>query len=375
MVSSALSKFDAVSESPYRSYYVISIVLLSIIGILVTKCHFKRGINKPFCAFATIIAMISIIHLLGAPIPLSKLIVDSSIFIIPILIYFYFYSVAKDIPPVLFRIAFLGSVLLFLYQYLTIYLQLTILSIKGEDATNSQAYIFMYILPLFLLSERKVIRFLSIVFTVAIVISSFKRSGSIAIILSLAVYYFVNSNGLSLKTICFFIVGAVALFFFVYYVDNSRGGILLERISNLEEDQGSGRLDVYSVTWDLIKQSDAVAMLFGHGWNSVVKDSIMDLSAHNDGLEIWYDCGLVGFVFYVSFIISLLRKTIHYMKVKTRVAAPFVFSVCVFMFNTTFAHIILYPMYFITYALCWGYMSGINVCDNENRNIGISCRH
>ena len=88
---------------------------------------------------------------------------------------------------------------------------------------------------------------------------------------------------------------------------------MFSRLDKLNQDGGSGR----AVRWEIIANtlaygSDPLQFLFGHGSGATVE---FIHHAHNDFLEIFYDYGLVAFILYVLFYISLIKDAVI-MKIK-----------------------------------------------------------
>ena len=63
---------------------------------------------------------------------------------------------------------------------------------------------------------------------------------------------------------------------------------------------GSGRDKVWKKTCEMIAESDFPYFIMGHGYNQVVQDSPLKLSAHNDFLEIIYCLRMVAYRRYVG---------------------------------------------------------------------------
>ena len=108
----------------------------------------------------------------------------------------------------------------------------------------------------------------------------------------------------------------------------------------------------------MITESGIVSLWLGHGWNMVVEDSPMYLSAHNDFLEVIYDFGLPAFFLYIYFVYKLYKSMFLLIRRRSDNAAAFAFSVITFTINSSVAHILIYPFNFIAVAAVWGYILG-----------------
>ena len=133
---------------------------------------------------------------------------------------------------------------------------------------------------------------------------------------------------------------------------------LVLRINSIADDGGSSRDSVYEVTWRMISESSLLSLCFGHGWNMVIMNSPMELSAHNDLLEVIYDFGVFVAFLYIYFVYRLYIIMFRLIKCHSENAAPFAFSVITFTVNSSIAHVLIYPFNFIAVAAVWGYILG-----------------
>ena len=103
-------------------------------------------------------------------------------------------------------------------------------------------------------------------------------------------------------------IAIAVLFVILIYVDKSMGNIISDRILNIQDDGGSGRDQVWRTTWSMISESNLEELLFGHGFNAVLKLSPLALSAHNDFLEMLFNYGIIGFVPYLLLHFQLIKQ-------------------------------------------------------------------
>ena len=144
-----------------------------------------------------------------------------------------------------------------------------------------------------------------------VIISSFKRGGLIALVMGCVAYLFVKNVLFEKKfsTLILFVILIIILFVVLVYIDNAMGNIISQRIINIQEDDGSGRIQVWETTWKMICRSDLEVLLFGHGYNAVLNDSPLKLSAHNDFLEVLYNYGIICFIPFVFLHIHLIQTS------------------------------------------------------------------
>ena len=140
----------------------------------------------------------------------------------------------------------------------------------------------------------------------------------------------------------------------VYYLSLNLQTDIVDRIRTMDEDGGSGRLDIFSAVWQGISNSSWVQWLFGHGvYQEYATDN--DFSAHNDFLEIFWDYGFVGFLVYVFMIFSLFRNRVFIKKYKPELYCPYLASIVQFLVCSFSTNMLFAPSYIALFAIFWGY--------------------
>ena len=356
--------------------YILRVILLLLVGVFSifnAKPHFVF-----FRSFSILMLSVLFFSLINHSGGIISLITESANSLLPLFMMAFFYNVATKISDKLFYICLLlFTVVILYYAYITYQVQV-IYSFLGDESRSNSLYIFLFLLPLFLLSKKQAIRVGGLLFVAVCMILSLKRGGQIAFILALLTYFLVNNYSVDKKRkrgSLFIVVLVLGVIFIVLYsgVLGSFSDDLFssletagERLGSMQEDEGSGRIDVYKTTWGMIRNSDFESLLTGHGFNRVVDDSPLDLSAHNDILEVIYDFGIIAVVIYVLFLLKLIVSLKVLVKRRSSVAAAFSFSVVVFLILSMVAHIIIYPYYLIIISAVWGYIWGKNNVEIQN---------
>lgn len=302
----------------------------------------------------------------------------------PLFAFYYFYNVGQVIKDKIFFIGIISAIILFGLGFARTY-EIQLMYSQTGDTRFSALYIFLFLLPLFMSSPNSLLRIGGMVFVAVCMIFSLKRGGFISFALALVVYYLVNTycskgkvkiNKIWWAVFSLILISVIVMTFLENYVD-----ALFERLTSVSEDEGSNRLAVYEVTWKMIINSDLISFIFGHGWDVLKKQSPLELSAHNDFLEVLYDCGLIALILYLYLVFCLYKTLFKLIHNRSEYAAPFAFSVISFTINSTIAHILIYPNNLFAMTLVWGYLLGKeNVSKktkkykklNENRNFSLS---
>lgn len=189
--------------------------------------------------------------------------------------------------------------------------------VSGRDC---MFYICMFA-PLLYHYRNYVLRTCTILLFTLLIIISAKRSLLIAILLTTCIYYarFVFEKKIPFWKKNIYITSCLCLIFiFVMNVNisevSNQGSfsIMIDRMSNMNDQSNQQRGYIYEIIFNEYINSPFLNIVFGHGCNAVAKN-IFGHPAHNDILELLYDYGLCGTLFYALFYIKatlLLLKSI-----------------------------------------------------------------
>lgn len=360
LVSSSLYKYIDNMDSKVLTYSTLFLLIMQVVS-LAKWGLVKTGYSEIFSVMVLYISIVSLSHLTSTPnVNIYKILFQLSHSLLPLGIFYFFFNVNKQIKPgyILLSITLLTGFILI--KYFETYEQVAILSTLEGEARMSTSYIFMYLLPFFLLQHNRYIKILSFVAVTLLIFTSFKRGGILCVVLGGVVYYFI---ALSIKggstPIIKILKWALFVFLFglgAYYIDQMNNGVILERFISIQEDGGSARDQVYEATWNLIQKNDIFETIFGHGWNTVQDAPPMYLSAHNDYLEVWYDCGIIAFSLFIFYVLKTFYVLRSMIKNKSPYSPVLALLMTFFIINSMVAHVFLYTWYFATYMASIGYI-------------------
>ena len=224
-----------------------------------------------------------------------------------------------------------------------------------DEAHMGTAYWILFLMPILLHTPHKWLRYAGLILVGAILFASFKRGGILAFGCGLLAYLFVKEIliGRKFTKLISFVIAIMALAIVFMVVDNALDNLFTERFMNIKDDGGSGRDQVWATTWRMIQQSEFEHLLFGHGHNSVLTNSPLRLSAHNDFLECIYDFGLFGSLFYFMLHISLIRQIFRNIRLRNPEAAIMAFTYSFFLILSLMSHVLIYP-WLAFMGLSWG---------------------
>lgn len=225
----------------------------------------------------------------------------------------------------------------------------------------SDIYFSLCLFPFVLMiSKSRKIKTLAIVGMFFAVFFSNKRTGIIAFIIAFIIYklideYVKNSyNGVWL--IKYIVLTAIVLFAFYYvgsYFDNRYDLGIFARLEKLQEDGGSGRVDIYSAIWNQYQNSSFLEKLLGHGMFAT--NRLTGFNAHNDFLEALYDYGIFAFVCIVCFYFCLIKQAIVMVTRRSPYAAAFSASIILGLFLSLFSFFLVFYTYVTGIVAFWGY--------------------
>lgn len=262
------------------------------------------------------------------------------------------------------KFTFLLMFFFLLLQYISIFREINFLSL----AHIGSAFYLLYLLPLILTFNSKLIKISATVIVVLTLFLSMKRSGVLALGISLFCFIFVRqyvNHRFNVKSFVGSLVTIMAIGFLFVYLGSRDSGRenIFERFENIEKDQGSGRLEVWEHTAALITGQNTGSLMVGNGYNAVLRDSRLQLSAHNDLLEVTYDYGLIGTMLYIAAFLSITFYTVKMILSRSRYAPSMVMSYTIFFIQSMVSHIIIY-YWASLFMLTWGYIIARNQIEN-----------
>ena len=255
--------------------------------------------------------------------------------------------------------------------YAALFTQVKLFSAGRGIPLISTAYYTLFFLPFALLSEKKVIKWGGTVLVLYTLLLSMKRTGFIAFVAGIVIYILVEyrSAPKGSKKRAFVLLGGLlaltAMYFFI--MENTRGTFsVIDRLLSTGQTSNEGREDVWPVVISMIRYSDIIALIFGHGFDTVIENSPLALSAHCDFLEVIYDYGVSGLLLYLTFYKRLWTGFIKMYRQGSELAAPMSFTFVTAFVVSLFSHLIIFPTYFLGFCLFWGLALGS--VDSEEAN-------
>ena len=277
------------------------------------------------------------------------------------LIYFLFYYICKadksgNLIKVFFNkflpLIFVGN--LFIFFLIRIFqFSVTSLGMSIEWASN-QIYYVILLLPLFFMSSKGSRKYFVLFLVLMATVLSYKRTALLSVVLVclICLYYdfLKQKRNITKNLIVLFIIASLFILSFSFF-DDYTGGIVSSRVESIQEDNGSGRLDIYQSLINAFSGLRLEQMVFGFGYNHVLTSGFAhadghNVSAHNDFLEVLFDFGIVGLFLYLIFIFRLFKTTMLCKTFNSKLYQACLASICFLLLMSMLSHLMLYPSYF-----------------------------
>lgn len=335
---------------------IVTSLILPCAGVLIKSIHQskikikKQGIGIYILCFVTISTMSSIINYKGEY-PVYNAVIVLTLFAS---VYYCLTSKMTKNKQQISNFFFGVEIIL-----ATIYLIYRFNAIDQYLFEMNTIYFIILLLPLILMNENKFVVLFGTLLIAFLTVISFKRTAFLMILVALVVYIILllNKKSISLnkKVTWGIIILSLSLIVYYLYVPFATKSeiTVFERLGSIAEDGGSGRNIIYSRVINEIKEFTIIEWLLGRGYNAVAITTKIGTSAHNDFLEIMFDYGIIALFVYCSLIIRICNITAKMFKKNYDLACIGVVAIILFMFMSSFSHLIIYPTYILYFIVFW----------------------
>ena len=273
-----------------------------------------------------------------------------------VLMVFYCVGQKYDIHDfsLIIKTTYYALIILF-YYYMTDYRS----NIGEGFFAFADIYYPLTLLPLVLLLTPPRRSYIPFIFALVGVIVSGKRGG-LVIVSVVAFWYFIfrekRNFGQSLLLISLLIVLIVISSSLIGSLDALYGTRTLQRMEEISEDGGSGRMDKWNTVLYVMSRTGAVGLMFGHGFNSSFY--LLSGRVHNDFLEVLYNFGLVAVLLYLFFYINLIKQNIKQYRVHYQYSKYLTCSISISLILSTVSYFIVEPTYIMSSMFVTGLLLG-----------------
>jgi len=343
-------------------YSVSSIVVLALDAVLgflyLLKLPKFNSLGRRILFFLSYVFIISLLFYQGSRLGMM-------LSVLPLLMFLGFKSLEDIFYSRLFYLVYFVFSLFVTYFFFELHTFMQLLG--NDDFVMNSVFSVVYLLPLMFCANTRALGKLSyfkwifLALTVVAILYSSKRSPFISVFGAMGAYYYINQIkfGNNSPTKLFQIFGVVLIAYVGLQLMFANSDLhILERLSTIQSDEGSGRIEVWGMALKVISESDFFHLLIGHGTDSLctAPGNYMGYPAHNDFLECTYDYGLVGLFLYLSVHIGIIKETKKLIKKRSVFAAPMAMSYVIFLVSSMVSHIVLYEYYLIQFCMFWAFI-------------------
>lgn len=286
----------------------------------------------------------------------------------PSIFFLFYYLFRKDIQGELLKFFISKIPFLFLILVLIFISSKFLNPVSGSQVSASNVVFYVALMsPFFFLinNERKKIILFFLGYLCVLI--SLKRSALVFYSVILIMFYYYNYGKISVKNIPkSILVVFISLLFAIsgfLFIENQTGNVITERISNISQDNGSGRFEIFDIVLDnFLDNKTFEEKFFGSGHDAVRKEGIVlengiALSSHNDYLEVLYDYGYIGLFLYVLLIINFFRISLKVKKVNQHIFYCSISALIILVIMSFASHLVIYPSYFAFLVIPWALAS------------------
>lgn len=186
-----------------------------------------------------------------------------------------------------------------------------------DDSGKNFFYYFLTPMPLLFYFIKDKARVFVFILVAIGVILSFKRSGFLIILIT-GFFLFKNlltSNSKNIKYKSLFIICTiVCIIFAIQYIGLEKFTIMQERMDNISEDKGSGRLSIMEYFFEYFQSYRIDEYLLGHGYGGFGAFFKQNNSSHNDFIEVFFSHGILGLIAIIIMAYKIIKNTVKLRK-------------------------------------------------------------
>ncbi len=354
----------------WRVVYYISLFIVFFLDVVFIVFH---GLNRrkvpTFCLMVFgFLAYETIVSFTSSTFSLPSLVLDGFTWPLTFVV-FYLYTIyaGKDVViRALKNSLVIGTIIcmVLLINNIRIHLSSTLDGLQG--GVISPVYFLLSCLGLILLMGDSREKFIFSILIAAMIIIPAKRTGFLIIIIGVIAYFWFEArmeNRLTKRIRRYgryVLIGVVILIVGLWAI-NRFDLQIITRMLDSTDDGGSGRLLIWQRVLSYFGESSGVQQLFGHGFHAVPNIVVplgRSIYAHNSYLEALIDLGLVGLLWLIGIVISLIVKTFKMLKERYTFAPVLIYSIVEILVLSLLSYFFEISSYTMLVAVLWGICLG-----------------
>jgi len=233
----------------------------------------------------------------------------------------------------------------------------------NANTVVTAVYYLLCCAPFILCMKQKKIRNIMLIIILLFCFFSFKRSALLVTVGALLALFIVNRNisrNFKIYTLGITIIFAGIVFLYIFLQGGNDTLLSALDIWTLRFSGGNeSRLNIWRNVIELIEDSPLFYILFGHGYNATMQDTISGLSAHNDFLEIFYNYGFFAFIAFIAFILALSKNSRLIAQTNNSLYNGYICALVIFLMASIPSHMLTYSTYFMLLSFYFGFAIGL----------------
>lgn len=270
--------------------------------------------------------------------------------------FFLFYTVSRNGEYARKPIVWGFAILFLLSLYWSVRYSLIVINENDFLQTN---YVFwpLCCAPFIFLINNKWVKIVLIWLMMLGVVISMKRSAVIIAILVIISSFILQRRSFKQSLSIIIVLVISYLLFNIYFSDYIT--MIQDRMGLMTEDQGSGRIPIFQVIWKDIMNFSLLDILFGRGFGTISETG--HTNAHNDFLQVIYEYGLIGLVYYISLITRVLKQlkiTNNAFKNDSSIIIAEGVGFIILIVMGLVSNLVVSYTFFVFLCCFWGYVEG-----------------
>lgn len=235
----------------------------------------------------------------------------------------------------------------------------------GFESASNMVYFLILAIPMLIATTNSKYHLMLLLLTTGAALVSLKRSMMLAMVLFWFVYfgvYCIRKYGI-LRSLLLASIIAIAGVYSFEYVDSLSGNNITARMES--DDVTNGRDNIYDYTLLMIYNMDTQQKIFGSGHGAVKRDSILDISAHNEWLEIIYDYGYIVLFLYVILWFYMIWKWYMLWRKDSKYFIPYTLCICIWGVMSMVSQLLVYNSYVYYLFMFIAFIEGVEPSINK----------
>lgn len=352
---------NSILVATMATFSEVLVIVASVVLILLLKSK-KRVKFDPFLRIAVIgVGFFPIVSAIYNHQEISiSLVLQPTLWVMLFSVFYYATLYYGELPLKKFWVRFSYYAIL-LFSVPLIFLHLT-----GKDPVGGiifRVYGCLTIIPLVLYCTDFRKRYIPILLTLFVTLITLKRAGIVAAVAGLAVFYLTDGRvKASIKSrlmrvaklaLMAIVIGTVAIFAL-----QAIGINVIQRFRELATDGGSGRTFIWATVYNAFTNSTTSQHFLGHGIDAVSRTVTIyvdtSIGAHNDFIEILFDYGYVGILFFFCFWYALGAEWKKQFKQHTETLAIYSYAMIITVMFMMFSYYFIDSSIINFMAIYWG---------------------